>query len=136
LILGSLVAAGLSLGACTTTDRYGYDRYGSGYDRYGYSYDRYGNRYDRDGNRVAEGAATGAAVGAVGGAAIGAAIPGVSPIEGAVAGAVAGGLIGAATADDDRRTYGREMRWYRDSRGYCFYVNDRGDRIYDYNVRC
>jgi outer membrane lipoprotein SlyB len=123
LILGSILFAGLSLGACTTYDRYGYDRYGSRYDRYG------------DDN-TAERAATGAAIGAATGAGVGAVVGGVSPVEGAVAGAVAGGLIGAATADNDRRTYGREMRWYRDGRGYCYYINDRGDRIYDYNVRC
>jgi outer membrane lipoprotein SlyB len=136
LILGSILVAGLSLGACTTYDRYGYDGYGYSSDRYGYAYDRYGNRYyDSDGDGVAERAVTGAAVGAAGGAAVGAIVPGISPVEGAVAGAVAGGIIGAATADD-RRTSGREMRWYRDSRGYCYYVNDLGQRIYDYNVRC
>ena len=87
------------------------------------SYDRYGD------NRQVERAATGAAIGAAGGAAVGAVVDGVSPVEGAVAGAVAGGVIGAVTGDSNRR-------WYRDDRGYCYWVDNDGRRRYDYDKRC
>ena len=117
-ILALVVAAGVSAGGCATTDRYGYND----------PYDRY--ERDRQLGRAASGAAVGAAVGA----GLGAVVGGVSPVEGAIAGAVAGGAIGAAT--DARRGSVREGRWYRDERGYCFWVNSRGERVYDYNVRC
>ena len=101
----TIVAAGLSLGACATTDPYGYDRYG-----------------DRNSEQLGR-AATGAAVGAATGAAVGAVVGGVSPAEGAAAGAVAGGIIGAVT--------GQNRRYFRDDRGFCYYVDRRGRRIYD-----
>jgi uncharacterized protein YcfJ len=72
-------------------------------------------------------AATGAAVGAAGGAILGAVVPGVSPVEGAIAGAVLGGVAGLVIN-------GRQ--YYRDTRGYCYYVDQYGRPIYDYNVRC
>ena len=72
-------------------------------------------------------AATGAAIGAVGGAAVGAVVPGVNPIEGAVAGAVLGGVLGAVI---------KGRQYYRDTRGYCYYVDQYGRPVYDYNVRC
>ena len=72
-------------------------------------------------------AATGAAVGAAVGAAGGAIIPGVNPIEGAVAGAVLGGVLGAVI---------KGKQYYRDTRGYCYYVDQYGRPVYDYNVRC
>jgi hypothetical protein len=72
-------------------------------------------------------AATGAAIGAAGGAAIGAVVPGVNPIEGAVAGAVLGGVLGAVI---------KGKQYYRDTRGYCYYVDQYGRPVYDYNVRC
>jgi phage tail tape-measure protein len=72
-------------------------------------------------------AATGAAAGAVGGAVVGAVIPGVNPVEGAVAGAVLGGVLGAVI---------RGRQYYRDTRGYCYYVDQYGRPVYDYNVRC
>ena len=87
-------------------------------DRYGYG----------DDNRQLERAATGAAIGGAVGAGVGAVVGGVSPVEGAIAGAAVGGIAGAVTGGD--------RRWYRDTRGYCYYVNDRGDRIYDYDRRC
>ena len=74
------------------------------------------------------GAGRGAAIGAAGGAAVGAVVGGVNPIEGAVAGAVAGAAVGAVTAKDHR--------WVRDDQGYCYYVNDRGDRVYDRDKSC
>lgn len=82
--------------------------------------------YGYDDNRQLRRAATGAAIGAAAGAA-GAAIIDESPVAGAAIGAVAGGAIGAATYD--------EGRWYRDDRGYCFYVTRDGRRIYDYDRR-
>jgi hypothetical protein len=72
-------------------------------------------------------AATGAAIGAAGGAAIGAVVPGVNPIQGAVAGAVLGGVLGAVV---------KGRQYYRDTRGYCYYVDQYGRPVYDYNVRC
>jgi uncharacterized protein YcfJ len=72
-------------------------------------------------------AATGAALGAAGGAAVGAVVGGVSPVEGAVAGAVLGGVLGAVI---------KGRQYYRDTRGYCYYVDQYGRPIYDYNVRC
>ncbi len=85
--------------------------------------DPYGHPYESQGAR----AATGAAVGAAGGAVAGAIIPGVSPIGGAVAGAVLGGVLGAVI---------KGRQYYRDTRGYCYYVDQYGHPVYDYNVRC
>jgi len=72
-------------------------------------------------------AVTGAAVGGAAGAVAGAVIPGVSTVEGAVAGAVLGGVLGAFT---------KGRQYYRDTRGYCYYVDQYGRPIYDYNTRC
>lgn len=83
--------------------------------------DPYGN------NDQARRAATGAAIGAAGGAVAGAIIPGVSTVEGAVAGAVLGGVLGAVI---------NNRQYYRDTRGYCYYVDQYGRPQYDYNVRC
>ena len=123
-LMGVMIAAGLSLGGCATS-RYGYD-----------------DGYYRNNDGQLGRAAAGAAIGAAAGAGLGAVVGGVSPTEGAVVGAIAGGAIGAATNNnnnryDDRyqRNY-RDRYWYRDDRGYCFYVNSRGERIYDNNARC
>ena len=70
---------------------------------------------------------TGAAVGAVGGAIAGAVIPGVSAGTGAIAGAILGGVLGATIN-------GRQ--YYRDTRGYCYYVDQYGQPHYNYNIRC
>ena len=78
-------------------------------------------------NQQANRAATGAAAGALGGAVLGAIVPGVSTTEGAIAGAVLGGVVGAVRN-------GRQ--YYRDTRGYCYYVDQYGRPIYDYNTRC
>jgi hypothetical protein len=85
----------------------------------------YGDPYY--GDRTASRAATGAAIGAAGGAAVGAVVHGVNPIEGAVAGAVLGGVLGAVV---------KGKQYYRDTRGYCYYVDQYGRPVYDYNVRC
>jgi uncharacterized protein YcfJ len=84
----------------------------------------YGHHQQSDqAGRAAAGAAIGGAAGAIGGAII----PGVSPVGGAVAGAVLGGVIGA-------NIQGRQ--YYRDTRGYCYWVDQHGRPHYDYNVRC
>ena len=86
----------------------------------------YNNGYQQPNGQVGR-AATGAAVGAVGGAIAGAIIPGVSVGTGAIAGAVLGGVLGASIN-------GRQ--YYRDTRGYCYYVDQYGQPHYDYNTRC
>ena len=87
---------------------------------YGYNDPYYNNQQT---NRAVTGAAIGGAVGA----AAGAVIPGVNPIEGAVAGAILGGVAGAVI---------KGRQYYRDTRGYCYYVDQYGNPIYDYNTRC
>ena len=106
--------ASVSLAGCATyPNQYGYDPY----------YNQgYGNPNNQAGNAVA-----GAAVGAVGGAIAGSVIPGVSTTEGAIAGAVLGGVLGAVV---------NNRQYYRDTRGYCYYVDQYGRPIYDYNTRC
>lgn len=106
-LLGSMFALSVAVSGCATNDRYD-DRY-------------------RDNDNL-ESAATGAAIGGAAGAAAGAVIDGVSPVEGAIGGAIVGGAVVAVTAKDDRR-------WYRDDRGYCYYIDRRGDRRYDYDRR-
>ena len=110
LILASALA--VSLSACATNP-YGYNN--NGYND--------GYQYDSQGRRVA----TGAAIGGVAGAVAGAVIPGVNPITGAVVGAVLGGVAGAVI---------KGRQYYRDTRGYCYYVDQYGNPIYDYNTRC
>lgn len=106
------IAGSIAVTGCATQP-YGYDPY------YGYN--------NPQQNDQARRAATGAAVGALGGAAVGAVVPGVSTVEGAVAGAILGGVLGAVVN-------GRQ--YYRDTRGYCYYVDQYGRPHYDYNVRC
>jgi phage tail tape-measure protein len=72
-------------------------------------------------------AATGAAVGAGAGALAGSVLPGIGTGTGAVAGAVLGGVAGLIVG-------GRQ--YYRDTRGYCYYVDQYGQPHYNYNVRC
>ena len=67
------------------------------------------------------------AVGAVGGAIAGEVIPGVSTGQGAIAGAVLGGVLGATI---------NGQQYYRDTRGYCYYVDQYGQPHYNYNTRC
>ena len=54
-------------------------------------------------------------------------VDGVSPVQGAVAGAILGGVLGAVI---------NNRQYYRDTRGYCYYVDQYGRPIYDYNTRC
>ena len=110
LVLASAIAASVSMAGCATNP-------------YGYNDPYYGG----GNNDQARRAATGAAIGGAAGAVAGAVLPGVSPIGGAVAGAVLGGVLGAVVN-------GRQ--YYRDTRGYCYYVDQYGRPVYDYNTRC
>ena len=83
--------------------------------------------YGYNSNPQARRAATGAAIGGASGAVIGAVVPGVNPLTGAVVGAVLGGVVGAVV---------KGKQYYRDTRGYCYYVDQNGNPVYDYNVRC
>src|SRR3954453_22236344 len=71
--------------------------------------------------------ATGAAIGAGAGALAGSVLPGIGTGAGAVVGGVLGGAVGAIVG-------GRQ--YYRDTRGYCYYVDQYGQPHYSYNVRC
>ena len=69
---------------------------------------------------------TGAAVGAGTGAVLGGLVGGH---RGAAVGAAIGGVSGAAIgANEDRKD--RESRYYRDERGYTYYVGSDGRRYY------
>jgi len=83
--------------------------------------------YGYNNNSQATRAATGAVIGGASGAVVGAVVPGVNPVTGAVVGAVLGGVVGAVI---------KGKQYYRDTRGYCYYVDQYGNPIYDYNVRC
>jgi hypothetical protein len=120
--LAAALAASVAVTGCATyPNQYGYDPYGNGYYNNGYGQPYYGNR--STGANVATGAAVGAATGAVAGAII----PGVSTGQGAIAGAILGGVLGATVN-------GRQ--YYRDTRGYCYYVDQYGQPHYTYDVRC
>ena len=123
--LAAAVAATIATTGCATyPNQYGYDPYGynNGYYNNGY----YGSSPDYD-NGQAGRVVGGAAAGAVGGAIAGAVIPGVSVGQGAIAGAILGGVLGAVVN-------GRQ--YYRDTRGYCYYVAQYGQPHYDYSTRC
>ena len=115
LAITAALASSIALTGCATQQPYGYDPYGYNQQPY------YGQ------NDQARRAATGAAVGGAAGALGGAIIPGVSTVEGAIAGAVLGGVLGAVV---------NNRQYYRDTRGYCYYVDQYGRPHYDYNVRC
>src|SRR5262245_65812539 len=78
--------------------------------------------YGYNSNPQAQRAATGAVIGGALGAATGAVVGGVSPVEGALVGAVLGGVAGAVI---------KGRQYYRDTRGYCYYVDQYGNPIYD-----
>ena len=107
-ILTAVVASILPLSACAT-DSYGNDPYRSG------------------GSSQGSRAATGAVGGAVLGGVIGAVVPGVSTVEGAIAGGIAGAVLGAVV---------NNRQYYRDTQGYCYYVDQNGRPIYNRDVRC
>ena len=123
LALGAALAASVAVTGCATyPNQYGYDAYGNPVYANGYN-----NGYYNNGNSQAANAVTGAAVGAVGGAIAGKIIPGVSTGQGAIAGAILGGVLGATVN-------GRQ--YYRDTRGYCYYVDQYGQPRYSYDIRC
>jgi hypothetical protein len=113
--LAAALAASVAVTGCTTYPNNQYGYYPNGYGAYPY------------GNSQAGNVATGAAVGAATGAIAGAVLPGIKPGTGALAGAVLGGVLGATIN-------GRQ--YYRDTRGYCYYVDQYGQPHYDYNTRC
>ena len=86
-------------------------------------------------NNAANRTITGAAAGTVLGGVVGKAA-GLDPVTGAVVGALAGGALGAAVNP------GHLMK--RDTRGYCYYVDEygrpvydsQGQVVYDYSKRC
>lgn len=131
--LAAIAACSLAAAGCETyPNQYGYDPYYGGPPPQGYyNNGPYNNGYYNNGyygqNNAGRNVATGAAVGAVGGAVAGAVLPGVSPVGGAVAGAVLGGVLGAVV---------NNHQYYRDTRGYCYYVDQSGQPHYSYDVRC
>ncbi len=108
-ILAATVASILPLSACAT-DPYGYN-------------DPYRSGRTSQGERAATGAVGGAILGGVAGAVI----PGVSTVEGAIAGGIAGAVLGAVV---------NNRQYYRDTQGYCYYVDQYGRPIYNREVRC
>ena len=107
LALSAALATSIAVTGCATNP-------------YGYNDPYYGNR---SANRTLGGAAVGAAVGA----GVGAVVPGVSPVTGAIAGGIAGAVLGNVI---------KGRQYYRDTRGACYYVDQYGRPIYDYNTRC
>ena len=88
--------------------------------------DPYGGGPDA-GKRAIYGAAAGAAVGGLAGAALGS-----DALGGAAIGALAGGAIGALVKGPV--VNGRQ--YYKDTRGYCYYIDRDGQPHYDGSVRC
>src|SRR3954463_2019749 len=78
-------------------------------------------------DHVVASSATGAVIGAGAGAVAGSVVPGFGTGAGAVVGGVLGGMVGAIVGDH---------QYYRDTRGYCYYVNQHGQVHYNYQVRC
>jgi len=71
--------------------------------------------------------ATGAVIGAGAGALAGSVLPGIGTGAGAAVGGVLGGVVGAIIGGH---------QYYRDTRGYCYYVDQYGQPHYNYNVHC
>jgi hypothetical protein len=122
--LAAALAATVSVAGCATNPGYGYDPY---YGQPGYNNGYYGQAPYYGNRSTGANVATGAAIGAATGAVAGAVIPGVSTGAGAVAGAILGGVLGATVN-------GRQ--YYRDTRGYCYYVDQYGQPHYSYDIRC
>ena len=78
-------------------------------------------------DHVVASGATGAVIGAGVGAVAGSVIPGIGTGAGAAVGGVLGGTIGAIVGD---------RQYYRDTRGYCYYVDQNRQVHYNYQVRC
>jgi hypothetical protein len=123
-LAAALAVASVSVAGCATQP-YGPYGYNNGYyPNGGY----YGNGYNNGyGGSQAGNVVGGAALGAATGAVAGAVLPGIKPGTGAVAGAILGGVLGATIN-------GRQ--YYRDTRGYCYYVDQYGQPHYSYDTRC
>jgi hypothetical protein len=123
-LVAALAATAAVTGCAEYPNEYGYG-YGPGYYNNGYyNNGYYGNGYYPNGyynNNQGASVATGAAVGAVGGALV------THSVGGAVAGAVLGGVLGAVV---------NNRQYYRDTRGYCYYVDQYGNPHYSYDIRC
>jgi hypothetical protein len=78
-------------------------------------------------DHVVASSATGAVIGAGAGALVGAAFGGVGAGPGAVVGGALGATAGAIIGDH---------QYYRDTRGYCYYVDHYGRAHYSYHVHC
>jgi len=78
-------------------------------------------------NRATIGVLAGGALGAIVGRAAG-----VDPVAGAAAGMLAGGAAGIL----NKGPVVRGRQYYRDSRGYCYYVDAAGQPTYDPSVAC
>src|SRR4249919_1410471 len=78
-------------------------------------------------DHVVASSATGAVIGAGAGAIAGSVLPGIGTGAGAAVGGVLGATVGAVIGDH---------QYYRDTRGYCYYVDHYGRPHYSYNVRC
>ncbi len=116
----AVAAASIATAGCAT--------YGPGYGYNNGYYDQYGNYvpyngygYNGYGNNTGAGVATGAAIGGVAGALA------THSVGGAVAGAILGGVLGAVI---------NGHQYYRDTRGYCYYVDQYGQPHYSYDIRC
>ena len=77
------------------------------------------------GKRAMYGAAAGATIGALAGGALGS-----DALSGAAVGALAGGALGAAVKPPHGRQY------YRDTRGFCYYIDRNGNAKYARTNRC
>lgn len=102
----TILPAALSLAACASNDPYGAGPSAA--------------------KRTVYGTAAGAALGAVAGSALG------DPFSGAALGALAGGAAGALIPGPVVK--GRQ--YYKDTRGYCYYIDENGQPKYDGSVRC
>ena len=71
--------------------------------------------------------ATGAALGAGAGALAGSVLPGIGTGAGAIVGGALGAAVGAVVGG---------KQYYRDTRGYCYYVDQYGQPHYSYDIRC
>ena len=122
--LTAALAASVAVTGCATyPNQYGYnDPYNQG----GYNQGYYGQQPGY-GNSNAGKAVGGAVAGGAAGAIAGAVLPGLKPGTGALAGAILGGVLGATIN-------GRQ--YYRDTRGYCYYVDQYGQPHYNYQTRC
>jgi hypothetical protein len=127
LAAAALAASVAVTGCATYPNQYGYDPYYGAPNAYPNGYYPNGYAPGYAGNSQAGNVVGGAAIGAATGAIAGAVLPGIKPGTGALAGAILGGVLGATVN-------GRQ--YYRDTRGYCYYVDQYGQPHYSYDVRC